>query len=92
MEKGSDTSHPELTLEEIHQISVSIGPLDNLFISGGEPFLRNDLREICWKFYSNNKIKNIHLPTNGSFTKKILEQTHDLLSTCSGIKLTLVCL
>jgi len=89
MEKGSDPSLPELTLEEIHQISLSLGPLENLFICGGEPFLRDDLRDICWQFYSNNKIKSIHLPTNGSFTKKILEQTHHLLSTCPGIKLTL---
>ena len=89
MEKFSDKSEPELTLDEIHRISLSIGQFDNLFISGGEPFLRDDLREICGKFYSNNRIKSIHLPSNGTFTERIYKQTRQILCTCPEIQLTI---
>jgi len=68
----------ELTLEEIREISKHLGKLIWLDISGGEPFLRNDLDEICAVF----ETKSIAIPTNGSdeklissLTRKIKEKT-----------------
>ncbi len=55
----------ELTLEEIESFSRLYGPLADLSISGGEPFLRKDLEDIVRTFAVNNRPKLIEIPTNG---------------------------
>lgn len=68
----------ELSFDEIEKISKNINNLSWLDITGGEPFLRSDLPEICALF--NTKV--ISIPTNGydadkitSLTKKIKAKT-----------------
>lgn len=72
----------ELSLEEIKKITKGIGKLLSLFISGGEPFLREDFAEIIKLFYSNCGIKNINIPTNGTLKDKILRDAEAILSAC----------
>jgi len=55
----------ELTLEEIGRFSRFYGPLADLSISGGEPFLRKELEDIVRTFAINNRPKLIEIPTNG---------------------------
>lgn len=83
---GSDA--PELSLEEIGRVSSSLGRLKNLLISGGEPFLRDDLPEICELFYRRNDICHIHLPTNGFYTERIVGQTRVILEQLPHVDLT----
>jgi len=77
----------ELTLEEIAKVSSSLGRLRRLLISGGEPFLRDDLPEICRLFYRQNKIQGIHLPTNGFDGEKVCAYTYKILDQCPEAKL-----
>ena len=56
-----------LSLEEIKKISASIGRFRTLLLSGGEPFLRKDLFELCRLFIENNRILTLAVPTNGTF-------------------------
>lgn len=56
-----------LSLEEIKKISASIGRFRTLLLSGGEPFLRKDLFDLCRLFIENNRILTLALPTNGTF-------------------------
>jgi MoaA/NifB/PqqE/SkfB family radical SAM enzyme len=88
--QGAASAHGsgELTLEEIRKISRSIGRLSKLFISGGEPFLRDDLADICEIFYLQNKIRNIYIPTNGYYTGKIFKYTYRILKKCPAGKVT----
>ena len=44
----------EMSLDEIDRVSRSLGPIDRLWLSGGEPLLRKDLVEICRIFHRNN--------------------------------------
>ncbi len=60
----------ELTLEEIERFSRLYGPLTDLSISGGEPFLREDLESILRTFAVNNRPKLIEIPTNGSLPEE----------------------
>ncbi len=76
------TSEPELSLDEIHRVSRSLGSLLWLAFSGGEIFLREDLAEIVDVFYLNNKPALILLPTNGLLPERILEQTEVILRRC----------
>lgn len=74
----------ELSLEEIEKISNFIPSFYKLLLSGGEPFLRNDIDQICRIFYLNNKVRQITLPTNGISTDKIYAKMGDILRLCPG--------
>lgn len=56
----------ELTLEELTRISQKIGPLLQLSIAGGEPFLRKDLDRITAAFITNASTRYLTIPTNAS--------------------------
>lgn len=89
VENMENTDSANLSLDEIRRISKSLGRLNNLFISGGEPVLREDLADICEIFYLQNKIQFIHLPTNGFYTDKVYNATKRILEKCPDLNLTL---
>lgn len=77
----------ELSLEEIEKISLNLPRFYSLAISGGEPFLRNDLAEICKIFVKNNKIKHLSIPTNGLLTNSISSQTEEICKNSPKTKI-----
>jgi len=77
----------ELTLEEIKKISAGMPGFYSLAISGGEPFLRNDLAEICKTFVKNNEIKHLSIPTNGLLTESIINQTENICKNSPKTKI-----
>jgi MoaA/NifB/PqqE/SkfB family radical SAM enzyme len=89
MDNYAKNAQKELSIDEIKKISLSIGNFKHLLISGGEPFLRDDLVEICRIFCQQNKIIGIHLPTNGFDTEKIYACTRKILEQCPQIYLSL---
>jgi MoaA/NifB/PqqE/SkfB family radical SAM enzyme len=56
---------PDLTFDEIKKLSETAGQFNRLWLSGGEPTMREDLPEIIEMFYKNNHIKDVNLPSNG---------------------------
>jgi MoaA/NifB/PqqE/SkfB family radical SAM enzyme len=64
----------DLTVDEIFALSRSLGRIENLSLSGGEPFLRKELAEICRQFIRHNGARQIYVPTNGWYTDRMLEQ------------------
>ena len=69
----------DLTFDEIKSLSKDMGVIENLNLSGGEPFLRTEFSEICRLFISNNKVKQIYVPTNAYFTDKMYHQIKNVL-------------
>ena len=69
----------DLTKDEIFALSESLGPIENLNLSGGEPFLRREFAEICRKFVRTNGVKQIYVPTNGYYTDKTIEAITSVL-------------
>ena len=69
----------ELSLGEITKISRSIGKFHTLLLSGGEPFLRNDILELCELFIEQNKISILSIPTNGTSPGRIKEVSENIL-------------
>src|SRR5215510_13160888 len=57
----------DLTKEELIALSSSLGRIENLNLSGGEPFLRPDFGEVCRQFIRHNGVREIYVPTNGTF-------------------------
>jgi len=69
-----DTFKHELTIEEIDKFSKNLGPsLNNLNITGGEPFARKDFTEIVSTFFKNTSLDSIYITTNGSLTPRVVK-------------------
>ena len=77
-----DKKQPDLTFDEIKKISETAGQFNRLWISGGEPTLREDLPEILELFYKNNHIKDVNIPTNGLKPDRIVEWVKRFRQNC----------
>jgi len=69
----------ELKINEIEKIFKSIGHVYFFNISGGEPFLRNDLPEIVELACRHLSPRVIHTPTNALAPDLIIKQTRKIL-------------
>lgn len=76
---SSLNQNKDLNFEEIREFSLSMGKIKNLALSGGEPFLRQDIVEICALFKNNNQIDSLSIPTNGTLPGIIYERVKELL-------------
>jgi len=69
----------DLSKEELFELSRSLGRIENLNLSGGEPFLRPEFGEICRQFIRQNQVRQIYVPTNGYFTDRTVKQITETL-------------
>jgi MoaA/NifB/PqqE/SkfB family radical SAM enzyme len=65
----------EISLEDIEKISKSMPNLLHVSLTGGEPFLREDIEKIAAMFAKNSGAQIISIPTNGMLTEKIAAKT-----------------
>jgi MoaA/NifB/PqqE/SkfB family radical SAM enzyme len=72
----------ELTAREIDEIARTCPPFMRLSLSGGEPFLRPDLVDICYSFYKHCNVLFITIPSNGSLPDKIKSDLTKLAQQC----------
>ncbi len=70
----------DLTFEEFKKLSLELGDIENLNLSGGEPFMRKEFAEIVNLFLTNNHVKEVYVPTNGYYTEKTETQLLELLN------------
>src|SRR5262249_42806653 len=69
----------DLTVDELRRLSESLGRVETLNLSGGEPFLRKEFGEICRTFIRNNGVRQIYVPTNGSFADRTVAALEQVL-------------
>ncbi len=69
----------DLSKDEIFALSESLGRIENLNLSGGEPFLRAEFGEICRQFIRRNQVRQIYVPTNGYFADRTVRQVTETL-------------
>lgn len=72
----------DLSLEEIKILSENLGQKDSIGLGGGEPFLRDDLKEICEILSQKNGVRNFYIPTNGYDTELIIPKIEEILNVC----------
>lgn len=72
-------SRDDLTKDELFALSDSLGRVENLNLSGGEPFLRKEFAEICRHFIQRNRVRQIYVPSNGWYTDKMVKQISEVL-------------
>jgi MoaA/NifB/PqqE/SkfB family radical SAM enzyme len=70
----------DLTLDEIVGLSRSMGRLETLNLSGGEPFIRGEIAEVCLQFVRQNGVRQIYVPTNGWYTEKTVRAVRAILA------------
>jgi MoaA/NifB/PqqE/SkfB family radical SAM enzyme len=75
-------SKDDLTSEQMERISQTAPPFRKLWLSGGEPFLREDLAQIVALFVRQNGVQNVNLPTNGLLPEKIFPIIDRMLELC----------
>ena len=79
----------ELSLEEVTQIARGFGRLPYLTLSGGEPFVRQDLPGVIRAFHEHAKTQWVTIPTNAALTARTLRSVSEIMNTCPGIFLTI---
>src|SRR5262249_47627339 len=57
----------ELTPEQVRTVFEKVGRLDVVRLTGGEPFLREDMPEVAAAVYEASRPSVLHVTTNGSF-------------------------
>ena len=80
----------ELSLAEVERFSRSMPRFEWLMVSGGEPFLRNDLPDILAAFAKHNAVKHITVPTNAIARQKVLDMAPELIKACPDSTISIV--
>lgn len=70
----------ELTLEEYRRLFASIGPIEWVTLSGGEPFMRPDFPELAVALARACRPRVINVPTNGTFLHAAVEGVRRMLA------------
>lgn len=79
----------DLPFSAYEKMSDSIPNLRSLLISGGEPFLRDDIADLLLLFTRKCGVRFINIPTNGSFTKNMMERAQSFLEREKNAFLTI---
>ncbi|MFN7953953.1 MAG: radical SAM protein [bacterium] len=69
----------ELAVDEIERLAAKLGPLAQLSLTGGEPFIRPELIEIATAFLTHTHARWVTIPTNGWFSERV-ERALDVLT------------
>src|SRR5437588_11045610 len=63
----------ELTPDQVRQVFRKVGRLDVVRLTGGEPFLREDMPELAAAVLEESAPSVIHITSNGSFPERLQE-------------------
>jgi MoaA/NifB/PqqE/SkfB family radical SAM enzyme len=79
----------ELSLDEIRRTFGSMGDLLFVVMSGGEPFLRRDLPEVCEFLSKHNGVKQITIPTGAVSSDLIARAAEAALQKCPDTQIVI---
>lgn len=78
----------ELTVDEFDRTFRSLGRAPYWYtMSGGEPFLRSDLPDICASAYEHGRPGIINIPTNGLLSSRIPSMVEEIARRCPGTQI-----
>ena len=85
-DKLNPSPNRDFSLSEFERTLASMDEIFNLFIGGGEPFLRRDLGKILLAAYTRNQVANVYVPTNGQHTARIVDTLESVLDQAPGLR------
>ncbi|GHT66266.1 hypothetical protein FACS1894110_09660 [Spirochaetia bacterium] len=80
---------PDLSFENIKKLSETAGNIKRLWLSGGEPTLREELPEIVEMFYRNNHITDVNMPSNGMKPERVVEWLKRIRQNCPDLNISI---
>jgi len=84
-----DQKQPDMTFDEIRTFSETAGDFKRLWVSGGEPTLREDLPEIIRMIYKNNHITDVNVPSNGILGDRVIEWIKTIRKNCPDLNIAI---
>ena len=91
-EKRPELVQEELSLDEIERVFRGMGRIVFFNISGGEPFLRDDLPDVVALALAHLRPSIVHIPTNalapGRIERQVSEMLEDISKKSPGAKLS----
>ena len=67
-----ETFQGELSVDEIEKLSLTLGnSIQNINLTGGEPFARKEIKEISEIYIKNSNIASLFITSNGSLPDRI---------------------
>ncbi len=76
----------DFTFDEFDRSLESMGEIFNLFIGGGEPFLRKDLGDILLAAHERNRVANVYVPTNGQHASRTVDTLSKVLEAAPAMR------
>jgi Fe-coproporphyrin III synthase len=70
----------DMTFTQIEKVSQTMPAITDLWLSGGEPTLRNDVPQIIDMFVTNNGVSRLIIPTNGLIKSRVSDIVDAALS------------
>jgi MoaA/NifB/PqqE/SkfB family radical SAM enzyme len=89
-QEGRPDRGPALSLEEYSSIAARLSPLFQVILSGGEPFLREDLEAIAGIFYERAGARLFSIPTNGSLSDRVVRSLDRMSALCPDATFNLI--
>jgi MoaA/NifB/PqqE/SkfB family radical SAM enzyme len=79
----------DLTFEEISRVSATMPRFAEVWLSGGEPMLREDLASVLALFHRRNGIRSVNLPVNGLLPDRLVQVIPSIFDACPGLRMNL---
>lgn len=83
-----DNPGDEHSFDNLRTMAASVPPLRTVSITGGEPFLRNDLKDIVEAFFRDNQTHHVQINTNGLLMERMRSLVESGLAARYGHYLT----
>lgn len=79
----------DLSFDEIRQLSATMPKFNEIWLSGGEPTLREDLVSILELFYRDNGVRSVNFPANGLLPQKLGDTLEATFAQCPELRVNL---
>jgi radical SAM protein with 4Fe4S-binding SPASM domain len=70
----------DLRKSELIKLSEELGKLESLHLTGGEPFLRDELSEICAQFSRQNALSSLSISSSGFYVARTTHTVERILA------------
>jgi len=80
----------ELNINQIHKLAKSLKGVLNISLTGGEPFLRNDIDKIIEIFYRQSKPLVVSIISNGSLPDAINDKIFKVMKRNKNLRLSVI--
>jgi MoaA/NifB/PqqE/SkfB family radical SAM enzyme len=82
-------ANDDLTFAEIERVSASMPRFREIWLSGGEPTLREELVDVLALFYRQNGVRSVNFPANGLLPDRLVGILEATFAACPELKVNL---